>query len=72
MPNFEYTFTDTNSVRDATFEARLEAIGTVEAGVIAGLVPLTDVGDDGDYDVTTEAAYLSLLDEARGFWKKVK
>ena len=71
MANFQYT-NITGSIRDAAFEARLEKIGADEAAVLAGLAGVTDVGEDGDFDVTSDAAYTELYDQSIGFWKRVK
>ena len=71
MANFQYTGV-TAGLRDAEWEAWLEDISSTTAGVIAGMAGLTDVGSDGDFDVTNDSGYTELLTQTRAFYKKVK
>ena len=71
MANFEYTGV-TAGIRDAEWEAWLEDISSTTAGVIAGMAGLTDVLEDGDWDVTNDTEYNELLTQTRAFYKKVK
>lgn len=69
MPNFQYTGV-TAGIRQSDVEGLLEKIDSTLAGTIAGLASITDAGDDGDYDVTSDAAYNELIVQTQAVMKK--
>jgi len=71
MAKFDYTGV-TAGIRDNDWETWLEAAPQDVANTLAGIVGLTDVGADGDWDVVNDSNYNELLTQTRGFYKKVK
>lgn len=71
MANFEYSGV-TAEIRQSDVEDLLEKIDSLLAGRIASRAGLTDVGVDGDYDVTDDTEYAALIDATGKVMKKVK
>lgn len=69
MANFQYSGI-TSALRQADVEGLLEKIDETLAGKIAGLAGITDVGADGDYDVTDDAEYAELIIQTQAIMKK--
>ena len=69
MANFQYSGV-TPTLRQADVEGLLENIDEVLAAKIAGLASITDVGDDGDFDVTDDAEYVELITQTQAIIKK--
>lgn len=71
MANFEYSGI-TSTIVETTWESLLEQISLVIAAGLAERSAITDTDTDGDFDVTTDALYNTLLSQSRAWKKKVK
>jgi hypothetical protein len=69
MANFQYSGI-TLAIRQPTVEGLLEDIPNVLAEKIADLAGITDVGNDGDFDVTNDVKYERLMTQTMVMIKK--
>lgn len=72
MANFVYDAGITAALREADWETFMNGISFAAAGKLATAAGVTDVGADNDYDVLTDAAYTTLLNVTRGYYKNLK